>query len=124
MPEFDGPWKEALAALFRQALRFHRPDEARQVDWQRGFDSLETELQKLLPASQTGVRRIDKLLKVWLLGGEARYYHIEVQCWAQEDFEHRVYVYNAVAELFCGDPVDSLIILGDDDPAWLPTGYT
>jgi hypothetical protein len=34
-----------------------------------------------------------------------------------------VYIYNSVAELFCGDPVDSLIILGDDDPQWLPGSY-
>ncbi len=45
MPEFDGPWKEALAALFRHLLRLYRPAEAEQVNWQRGVDSLETEIQ-------------------------------------------------------------------------------
>ncbi len=123
MPEFDGPWKEALTALFRHLLRLYRPAEAAQVDWQRGLDSLETEMQKLLPASQTGVKRIDKLFKAYLHTGEVRYYHVEVQCWVDSDFEHRVYIYSSVAELFCGDPVDSLIVLGDNDPDWLPGGY-
>jgi hypothetical protein len=44
MPEFDGPWKEVLAALFRQLLLFYRPAEAEQVNWQRGVEPLETEL--------------------------------------------------------------------------------
>jgi hypothetical protein len=123
MPEFDGVWKEALAALFRHLLRLHRPAEAEQVDWQKGVDALETEIQKMLPASQIGVKRIDKLFKVYLHNGEVRYYHVEVQCWYDSNFEHRVYIYNSVAELFCGDPVDSLIILGDDDPHWLPGSY-
>jgi hypothetical protein len=123
MPEFDGPWKEALAALFPQLLRLYRPAEAVQVNWQRGTDSLETEMQKLLPASQTGLKRIDKLFKVSLHNGEVRHYHVEVQCWPDSDFEHRVYVYNSVAELYCGDRVDSLIVLGDDDPGWLPGSY-
>ena len=39
------------------------------------------------------------------------------------DFEYRIYVYNTVAELFCGDPVDSLTISGDNDPEWLPSSY-
>jgi len=123
MPEFDGVWKEALTALFRHLLRLYRPAEAEKVNWQKGTDSLETEMQKLLPASQTGVKRIDKLFKVYLHQGEVRYYHVEVQCWPERDFEYRVYVYNSVAELFCGDPVDSLIVLGDTDPDWLPGGY-
>ena len=124
MPEFDGPWKEALAVLFRHLLRLYRPYEAEQVDWERGLEPLETELQKMLPASQTGVKRIDKLIKVWRHNDEPRYYHVEVQCWEEMDFAHRVYVYNSVAELFCGDPVDSLIVLGDNDPEWLPSSYT
>jgi hypothetical protein len=124
MPEFDGPWKEALSALFRHLLRLYRPAEAEQVNWQSGIEPLETEIQKLLPSSQTGVKRIDKLFKVSLHNGEVRYYHVEVQCWKDDDFEYRVYIYNSVAELFCGDPVDSLIVLGDDDPDWLPSGYT
>jgi hypothetical protein len=124
MPEFDGVWKEALTALFRHLLRLYRPAEAEQVDWQRGIDSLETEIQKMLPASQTGLKRIDKLFKVYLHNDEVRYYHVEVQCWVERNFEYRVYVYNSVAEQFCGDPVDSLIVLGDDDAEWLPSGYS
>jgi hypothetical protein len=109
--------------LFRHLLRLYRPAAAAQVDWQRGIDSLETEMQKILPASQTGLKRIDKLFKVYLHSGEVRYYHVEIQCWFDDNFEHRVYVYNSVAELHWGDPVDSLIILGDNDPAWLPGSY-
>ncbi len=77
----------------------------------------------MLPASQTGLKRVDKLFKVYLHNGDVRYYHVEVQCWPEEDFGYRVYVYNSVAEQFCGDPVDSLIVLGDTDPAWLPREY-
>jgi hypothetical protein len=123
MPEFDGVWKDALGVLFRHLLQLYRPGEAEQVNWETNIESLETEMQKALPASQTGVKRIDKLFKVHLHGDEVRYYHIEVQCWVDRDFEHRIYVYNNVAEQRCGDPVDSLIILGDNDPNWLPTRY-
>src|SRR5262245_14169560 len=105
MPEFDGPWKEFLATLFKHALRWYRPEEAKQVNWPRGAESLDSEMQKLLPESVTGVKRVDRFVKVWLHTGDARHYHMEVQCWKEDAFEHRVCVYNNVAEILCGDPV-------------------
>lgn len=64
MAETDNPWKEALDKLYPLAMRFFLPEAAQRVDWTRDYETLETDLRPFLPASQTGLQRVDKLAKV------------------------------------------------------------
>ena len=65
MAETDNPWKQGLDELSLYALRYFRPIEAAKLRLTRKSEALESEIQPMLPNSQTGVKRVDKLLKVW-----------------------------------------------------------
>jgi hypothetical protein len=95
---------------------------------------LETELRPLLPTTQSGLKRVDKLVKVWrqqtpngqqLEAGteEEDFYHFEVQYQKEEDFEKRISDYNDVARVHLRNPVVSVAILGDEDRDWRPEVY-
>src|SRR6185436_13130822 len=101
MAETDNPWKQALDELVLLVLAFFLPEPARRLNLQRGFEALETELRPLLPSTQTGLKRVDKLVKVWRretpegalldLGAEEEdFYHFEVQYQKEDGFEKRM----------------------------------
>ncbi len=134
MAETDNPWKQALDELYPLAMAFFLPQEAATVDWTRDHESLETELRPMLPASQTGPKEVDKLVKLWrkqtaegevLEAGaeEEDYFHFEVQYQKDDGFEKRVSDYNDVARVHLRHHVISVAILGDEDPTWEPQKY-
>ena len=49
MADYDGAWKEALDIYFQAFLAFFFPTEYADIDWSRGWESLDAELQKLAP---------------------------------------------------------------------------
>jgi hypothetical protein len=123
MAEYDSPWKELLDQHLPLALALLFPDVEQDIDWSQDYESLEQELRKLAPEGETGKRLADKLVKVRTRAGDERYLHVEVQGQPQEGFERRVYVYHYRADDRFGLPVDSLVILADDDPDWRPPKY-
>jgi hypothetical protein len=94
--DFDSPWKEALELYFRAFLAFFFPQAHAEIDWSRGYEILDKELQQVAPGGEQGRRVVDKLVKVWRPGGEEAWVliHIEVQSQQEEDFPLRMYVYN------------------------------
>src|SRR4051812_21088396 len=95
--ETDNAWKEALHKLYPPAMTFFLPESARRVDWTLDYESLETDLRPLLPDSQTGLKLVDKRVKVWCHlsatgeildeGAEQEeYYHFEAQYGKEADF--------------------------------------
>jgi hypothetical protein len=125
MADFDGAWKEALDAYFQAFLAFFFPLVHTDIDWSRGWESLDAELQKLTPAAAHGRRYADKLVKVWLKDGSETWLliHIEVQSQYEADFGRRVYVYNyRIFDNYNADVV-SLVVLADDRPGWRPRGF-
>jgi hypothetical protein len=86
---------------------------------------LDKELQQIVPQAEQGRRYVDKLVKVWLKGGQERWLliHIEVQTWREAEFARRMYVYNYRIFDRYDREVISLAILGDDDPAWRPSHF-
>ncbi len=61
--DFDGAWKEALEQYFRPFLEFCFPDIATQVDWPKGFEFLDKELEKVVRNAKLGKLRADKLVR-------------------------------------------------------------
>jgi hypothetical protein len=124
MAEFDSPWKEVLDRFFPLVLAFLWRKAHADIDWTEDCESLETELRKVLPESEVGLLRVDKLVKVVRKdSGDPAYLHVEVQMFPEDDFERRMYVYNRKAEEVYNSPVVSLAILGDDKADWLPQRY-
>lgn len=70
MSEYDSPWKEALEVYFERFVAFFFPSIHADIDWNRGREFLDKELQKIAPEAATGRRTVDKLVKVWRKNGE------------------------------------------------------
>jgi hypothetical protein len=123
--DYDSPWKEALDRYFEPCLAFFFPHAHADIDWARGYEMLDKELQPIVRRAEHGRRYVDKLVKVWLKTGEEKWLliHIEVQAWKESDFPRRIYVYNHRIFDRYDREVISLAILIDDDPAWRPSRY-
>jgi hypothetical protein len=121
----DSPWKEALDRYFEQCMAFFFPDIHADIDWTRGYEMLDKELQPIVRRAKHGRRYVDKLVKVWLKDGEEKWLliHIEVQGWREAEFPERMYVYHHRIFDRYGHEVISLAILADDDPDWRPNRY-
>jgi hypothetical protein len=93
--DFDGAWKEALEQYFRPFLEFCFPTIAARVDWYKGFEFLDKELEKVVRNAKLGKLRADKLVKVHRLDGKEDWLliHVEVQSQKDKAFPRRMYQY-------------------------------
>ena len=66
------------------------------IDWARGYEMLETELQQVIREAALGRHRADKLAKVSLRDGEEAWIliHVEIQSQEEADFPRRMFTYN------------------------------
>jgi flagellar biosynthesis/type III secretory pathway protein FliH len=121
----DTPWKEIIDTLFPRFVQFFFPDAYTDIDWSRKPVFLDKELQQVMLGAVTGRRYVDKLVKVWRLGGEEAWVliHIEVQGRRESGFPRRMFVYhNRLFDRY-GCLVASLVVLTDDSPNWRPDEY-
>lgn len=125
MPDFDHAWKEALDAYFEPFMAFFFAAAHREIDWGRGFEMLDMELQQISPESEQGRRVVDKLVKVWRTNGQDEWVlvHIEVQSQPVREFAERMFVYNYRLFDRYNRRVASFAILGDNRPAWRPNRF-
>jgi hypothetical protein len=123
--DFDSPWKEALDAYFEPFLALLFSEVHRQIDWSRGYESLDKELQQVVREAELGRRYVDKLVKAWTKDGVECWVliHVEVQTTREADFPKRMYVYNYRIFDRYNRPVASLAVLADDSPTWWPTDF-
>ncbi len=132
--DYDSPWKEVLERFFPQFMEFFFPDAHREIDWQKGWQSCDQELQQIVRDAELGKRLADKVMKVFRLrpsgatelpDGEELYVyaHIEVQGQHDAGFPERMFVYNYRLYDRHGRPVVSLAILGDDSRRWRPDAF-
>ncbi|BDA73134.1 hypothetical protein RIVM261_013900 [Rivularia sp. IAM M-261] len=70
LSDYDSPWKEALDVYFESFMELCFPHIHRDIDWQRGYESWDTELREIIRDAEIGNRVADKLVKVWLHDGE------------------------------------------------------
>lgn len=92
--DYDSLWKEVIESFFPRFLEFFFPDAYAVIDWGRGYEFLDTELQQLEPDAEIGKRLVDKVAKVWLLNGEEAWVlvHVEVQGQYDSEFAQRMYI--------------------------------
>lgn len=123
--EFDGPWKEIIEAYFNDFLAFFFPDIHADVDWSKGYEFLDTELQQVVRDAELGKRFADKLVKVWRLTGEELWVliHIEVQNSPETIFPKRMFEYNYRLRDRYDHPVVSLAVLTDERQSWRPQEF-
>jgi hypothetical protein len=104
---------------------FFFPDIAADIDWERGYEFLNQELQKITRQASSAQGRVDKLVRVWRLSGEERlvYIHIEVQSQHKTLFARRTFIYYYRIFDNYQKPVVTLVIFGDESSKWQPTEY-
>ena len=91
--DFDSPWKEAISLHFQDFLEFFFPEIHVDVDWSKGHEFLESELQAISREAEHGRRHADSLVRVQRQSGTFQlvFIHIEVQ--SQEDAEYAALPY-------------------------------
>jgi hypothetical protein len=123
--DLDSPWKETLEHFLAPALALLFPHIHDAIDWQRGYVSLDKELQKVVRDARLGLRLADKLFKVWRKDGREAWLliHVEVQGQKERDFPERMFIYNYRIFDRYHRPVVSLAILCDPNPRWRPDHF-
>ncbi|MEO1183191.1 MAG: cytosolic protein [Cyanobacteria bacterium J06636_27] len=125
--EYDSPWKEIIQLYFEDFMLFFFPQVHSQIDWSRGFEFLDQELQQVVRDAELGKRLVDKLVKIYRIGGEESWLliHLEVQAQEKDNFPERMFVYNYRIFDRYKRPVASLAVLADSSSTWRPNlfGY-
>ena len=123
--EYDSPWKAGLELYFQPFVEYCFPDIYSYIDWSRGYESMDKELEQVVRDAELGKRLADKLFKVWLTNGTTTWIliHVEVQGQQESDFAERIYVYNYRCFDRFRKPVISLVVLGDEAVNWRPSSY-
>ncbi|MFP4008384.1 MAG: transposase [Spirulinaceae cyanobacterium] len=124
--DYDNPWKEALSLYFQPFIAFFFPIIHDNINWERGYEFLDTELQQIVREAEIGFREADKLVKVWQNNGQETWIliHIEIQSQPQSEFAQRMYVYNNRIFDRYRRPVVSLAILADEQASWRPQQFS
>ena len=124
--DYDSPWKDLLEVAFEPFMRFFFPQAAAEIDWSRGYESLDQAFQQVVREAETGRRYADKLMKVWRVDDGQEIWvlvHVEIQASREAGFAERLYVYNYRIFDRYHRPVATFAILADDDAAWRPGAY-
>ena len=126
MRDFDSPWKDAFAFFLEAFLDLFLPRVGAAIDWSRGYESLDKELQSIVPNAELGKHYVDKLMKVWLHeGGETWILiHIEVQAQREKGFAERMFNYYCRLRSQYKRKIMSLAVLADNNPSWHPKLFT
>ena len=123
--ENDSAWKGVLDSHFEAFLEFFFPEIHRDINWARGYEALDKELERLLRDSKTGKRLADKLVKVYLAGGKPAVIliHVEVQGSPEANFTRRMFQYNYRLFDRRKEEVISLAILADSRASYRPDRF-
>lgn len=121
----DYLWKIAFRLFMPQFIEFFYPEKYDEIDWVKGIEFLDKELNKLIPKSILKNRIADVLVRLYLKSGETVWIllHIEVQGYFDADFALRMHqMCYRIEDLFGVTPA-MLCILTDDDPNFIPDHY-
>lgn len=123
--DYDSPWKEVLERYFEPFMAFFFPQAHSEIDWSRGHEFLDKELQQVVREAEVGRQIVDKLVKVWLKNGAETWLliHVEVQSQAEAGFGWRMFTYNYRLYDRYSVEVISIAVLADEDLTWRPQEF-
>jgi hypothetical protein len=123
--DYDSPWKVALHKYLRWFLAFFFPPIEADIDWARGYETLDKEFQQLVRRAKVGKQIGDMLFKVWLKDASECWLliHIEIQGSYETNFARRMFDYNTAVYKLYNREVVSLAVLCDERPGWRPTHF-
>ena len=111
----DTLWKGIIENLVDDFIQYFFPEYVKEIDFERGFEFLDTELQKLMPDHSGQNRHADKLIRVWLKDGLEAWFliHVEVQGYQDSLFAARMFEYMYRIRDKYQQPVTGLAIYTD-----------
>lgn len=119
-------WKGVIEDLFADFLRFFYTHAEEVINFERGFQFLDKELEQLYPGEEIRHPKfVDKLVKVYRRDGVEQWFlvHIEVQGYKDLQFPRRMFTYfYRVLDRF-EEEVASIAIFIDDDKHYQPSVY-
>jgi len=123
--QYDSPWKEAIEEYFQDCMAFFFPKIHADIDWSKGYEFLDKELEKIVRQAVVTNQHVDKLVQVYRKSGEETWVliHIDVQSQHETAFSKRMYQYNYRLFDRYDRPVVTLIIYGDESKKWRPQVY-
>ena len=124
MSDYDSPWKEALDQYFERFIALFFTEMHLDIDWARGYRTLDKELQQVTPDAEQGRQIVDKLVQVWRVTGEEEWVliHVEVQGQEESRFAERMLAYNCALVARYNMSVASVAVLADERAGWRPHG--
>ena len=93
--KYDSPWKEAIEQYLPEFLALFFPRIADEIVWEKGYEFLDKELQKVVREAESKERSVDKLVKVWRKPAKQKiketwvFIHIDVQSTRKRNFARR-----------------------------------
>lgn len=118
-------WKAIIEDFFEDFLLFFYPQHFEEINFSKGFEFLNKELERLLPDSTSKGRRADLLVKVFLKNGQEQWLliHIEVQGYYDADINYRVFTtYYRIYDRY-KVPINCLVIYSDEYPNYQPDSF-
>ena len=136
---YDSPWKVSVERLFPHFLEFFFPEIHALVDWSQRFKFLAQELAQISAGVEGEVKtqarayrrgkrvplRVDLLVEVYFNDGRKGriLLHLEIQNDRDPFFDERLFIYHYRIFDKTREPVITLALLTDFDPAWRPGRY-
>ncbi|MGB6976812.1 MAG: hypothetical protein WBE18_05090, partial [Gammaproteobacteria bacterium] len=123
--QYDNGWKDILDAYFPEFIAFFYPKLFEAIDWSKGYENLDKELQAITTQAMIGKRFVDKLMRVYLRQGGEQWLliHIEIQAEREAAFPERLFIYYYRLFDRYKKPIITLAVLADDQPSWRPQSY-
>jgi hypothetical protein len=121
----DELWKAIVPLLWAPLIRFCMEDWEDKIDFTKKPIFLDKELKRLRLKAKSKNRAVDFLMRLHLKDGTSKTFllHIEVQGYPDEQFGKRVYQYYYRIGDILDEPVETLVIMIDDDPIFRPNEY-
>jgi hypothetical protein len=122
----DTLWKGIIEDLCEDFLLYFFPEWAsKEVDFSKGFEFLDKELDELFPENIQKKRYADKIIKVFTKSGKEQWIlvHIEVQGYQDKNFTKRMFTYFYRILDRWNKNIMTLAIFTDDNPKYIPSEY-
>jgi predicted transposase/invertase (TIGR01784 family) len=119
-------WKGIIEDMPAFFLRFYFPEAEELLDFERGFEFLDKELEELFPVENPlHPRFVDKLIKAFTKDGREEWIliHIEVQGYRDKEFDLRMFTYFYRLLDRYHKPITALAIFTDDKIGYKPNCY-
>jgi hypothetical protein len=121
----DELWKLIIPIVWGPLIRFYLEEWVDSIDFTRKPIFLDKEMKRPMPRSKSKSRTVDVLMRVYMKDGTTKkfLFHIEIQGYYDAKFEHRVFQYYYRIDDLLQEPIETLVIMIDEDPDYRPNEY-